>query len=541
MYYTFELTELTPEEQAEAKRISNDFFLREDELLKKRESAFNAGKDTSKIDAELSELMSNDPYRLFLEKAEQRHFSLFNGNTAAIYDDAIERLPKLIKRNYKGLLVFIKSQDAQNVINEDKIDDLLSVDAMMGRVKYSLTMHLEALRKDNERYKRLLMEIQAQVKDYKANYDVETAEDPAQLSNDIIPAFYGSVLSRQTMPSFHGKTSDAFFGITSSLIKNNVDPIANGKSKFDIHGVHFEIEKAPVSWGLNEKMLFLVIRSQLTENNPSQVQPVKNTSVSIPLKAYGEFRGIHVTADKMDTEEEQAKENKRVSTNLKNLRRAVRANLDNMQILKFKGPNGTGAASTIIPDYVVSNDYITVNLRQEFADAIVKEAIEYIPISIGKIPNKNQNSDNILALALKLLERNTNFNNYRRRDVDPEILSVKTLIGTMKITTYKDLEKRNDTRHWQREIKDKLDDALDMLHNIGFLGEYSYCKAKGAELTDAEYNEMLIAGYQAYEALNVKFSIKDTVVFMDQLEAWKEKTDKKVKENKKKAAKRDKK
>ena len=541
MYYTYDFSELTKEEQAEHNRLWDNTEALTQELSKKILEAREAGEDTGKLEAELLELSYNNPSTKYLERVEQRRFALLNGNLSAIYDDAIARIPKIIKKNYKGLLAFVKSQEVQNNLKQEDVEALFTPDAMMGRVKYSLTMHLEALRKDNERYKRLLMEIQAQVKDYKANYDVEIAEDPAQITNGIIPAFYGSVLSRQTMPSFHGKTSDAFFGITSSLIKNNVDPIANGKSKFNIHGVQFEIEKAPVSWGLNEKMLFLVIRSQLTENNPSQVQPVKNTSVSIPLKAYGEFRGIHVTADKMDTEEEQAKENKRVSTNLKNLRRAVRANLDNMQILKFKGPNGTGAASTIIPDYVVSNDYITVNLRQEFADAIVKEAIEYIPISIGKIPNKNQNSDNILALALKLLERNTNFNNYRRHDVDPEILSVKTLLSTMKITTYKDLEKRNDTRHWQREIKDKLDDALDMLHSIGFLGEYSYCKAKGAELTDAEYNEMLTAGYQAYEALNVKFSIKDTVVFMDQLEAWKEKTDKKVKENKKKAAKKDKK
>ena len=58
-----------------------------------------------------------------------------------------------------------------------------------------------------------------------------------------------------------------------------------------------------------------------------------------------------------------------------------------------------------------------------------------------------------------------------------------------------------------------------------------------AELTDREREEMLTAGYQAYEKLNVKFTIKDNVVFTDQMEAWRKETKKNVEANRKKAAK----
>ena len=532
MYYTYDLTELTKEEQAEAKRISDEAVKHVQELTQKRDKANAAGEDTSILDAELWDAIVLNPYLEYLEEAEKRHFKLLGGNHKAIYDDAIGRLPKLIKNDFLGTIKTYKTRE-----NKKELEKQLKPEIVKERIQYNLTMHLEALRQDEKLYKKLLSEIDAQIKAYKYDYDIENAEDPEQLGNDIIPAFFGSVLGRRIMPSFHGELSDAYLGITPSLIKNNIDPIANGKSKFNIKGVQIEIEKNPGNMGLNEKMLYLIIRSQLTDNNTSRVYPVKNTSVSIPLRAYGEFRNIHVIADTMDTEEEQIRENKRVSDNLRNLRRTVRVSLDKMQIIKYKRPNGGGGAITFITDYDVGSDYITVNLRQEFADAIVKEPIEYIPVSIGKIPNKNQNSDNILNLALKILEHYTNFKNYRP-GVDPGLLSVKTLLEALKTPTYKDLEKWNDARHWQKKIKDKLDDALETLYSIGFLGEYSYCKTKGAELTDEEYNETLTNGYDAYIKLNVKFTIKDKVVFTDQLETWQEKTKKKVETNRKKTAKK---
>lgn len=533
MYYLYEFSELTKEEQATANHLFETASKRSQDLLNEVIKARQNGEDPGEFEAELMDLTLDDPYRHYLERAEQHHFALLGGNLAAIYDDAIERIPKLIKRNYAALLTIAKEREG----SEDLLEDLLSAKTMNGRISYNLTMHLQELRKDNSLYKKLVAEIEAQTKDYRTKYYAENAEDPELLANDIMPAFYGSVLGRRIMPSFHGELSDAYLGITPSLIKNNIDPIANGKSKFNVKGIQIEIEKNPGNMGLNEKMLYLIIRSQLTENNSSRAYPVKNTSVSIPLRAYGEFRDIHVIAAKMNSEEEQIKENKRVSDNLRNLRRTVRASLDKMQIIKYKRPNGGGGAITFITDYDVGSDYITVNLRQEFADAIVKEPIEYIPISIGKIPNKNQNSDNILNLALKILEHYTNFKNYRP-GVDPGLLSVKTMLEALKTPTYKDLEKWNDTRHWQKKIKDKLDDALETLYSIGFLGEYSYCKTKGAELTDEEYNDMLISGYDAYIKLNVKFTIKDKVVFTDQLENWQKETRKNVEANRKKTAKK---
>lgn len=157
MYYTFDFTELTPEEQAEAERLSRQYFEYINELTIKLREAMDAGEDPNELNAQLSDLMVNDPSRKYLEQAEKRHFALFNGDLVAIYNDALERLPRLIIRDVNGIL---KRPEAEKGINET----LLKPEAIRGRICYHLTMHLEALQADAVLFGKLTAEIERQTK-----------------------------------------------------------------------------------------------------------------------------------------------------------------------------------------------------------------------------------------------------------------------------------------------------------------------------------------------------------------------------------------
>ena len=174
MYYTYDFSELTKEEQAEAQKLLHEYQEKRQKLFAKLNAAIEAGKNHAKLDAELSELYINDPSRKYLEEAEQRHFLLLGGDLTAIYNDALERLPRLISMDVNGILLNL------GAIEQIEIDHLLTADAIRGRVRYSLTMHLEALRADPERYEKLNKEITRQAK--KA---ADRAKDPGQVPGQL--------------------------------------------------------------------------------------------------------------------------------------------------------------------------------------------------------------------------------------------------------------------------------------------------------------------------------------------------------------------
>lgn len=524
MYYTYDFLELTPEEQAEANKLYNETQFKVLKLTGDIMEAQKNGKDTSKLDAELSEITYNDPYRKYIEQAEKRHFLCFNGNLAAIYDDALERLPRLVERNYNGLISFINSDEHNQrakITSEDK-KKLLSPETMARRVQYSLTMHLEELRKDREKYDHIISAIMHQVKDYKYSYDVESAADPLQIPGDLISPTYGSILEYRAFPSFHGPRSDAFLKITPGIIKENVNVIASGKSKFEISGVQFEIENMTAGWTLKEYKMFLLLRGALTRINSLGSQDI-NTTVDIPLAAYGESIGWDIVPKLSEDapESEKKKEKERIKNLKTKLRGKINESLSKMQILKFKGPQGMGGASSFITEYLVHRDSIKVTVSPHFVRMLIMDHnIEYIPVPLLKLGTTSKRSNqysglNSMLIGLKLLERYTNAENHNKQHVDPEIIGVKTLIGEMRTASFEDLKKINDTSHWKAAIKEKLEEALEELISVGFLSDYNYCKTHRAEVTPADWDIINTAdaftGYTAYEKLNIYFIIKEKV------------------------------
>lgn len=212
MYYTFDFTELTPEEQAEADRLLVQYLDHQQKLTAQIQEAITAGEDSSELQAELSDLTVNDPSRKYLEQAEKKHFALFKGDLKAIYDDAMERLPRFIFRHVDALLSF-------NQFSQEDKERMLEPQKVKGQLEYKLTMHLKALRKDPERYAKLMAEIERQ-----ANKAHKLAHDRGQIPGQL--SLFDTPEPKQ--PAAKGyKNAEALGAITSlggylPVISNNM-------------------------------------------------------------------------------------------------------------------------------------------------------------------------------------------------------------------------------------------------------------------------------------------------------------------------------
>ena len=155
MYYTFDVSEFTQEEQEELERLSIEYFDTLRNLSMQIQEAKNAGEDTADLEEEYIRLMSADPSRKYWEMLEKRHFDLFNGDLDAIYKDACRRIKFLISRDLEGLVLMAEREGRET----DEVSDLLTPDAIRKRTRYHLKMHLDALEQDTSLYNQLIHEI----------------------------------------------------------------------------------------------------------------------------------------------------------------------------------------------------------------------------------------------------------------------------------------------------------------------------------------------------------------------------------------------
>lgn len=174
MYYTYDISDLTPEEQVKAKEISEDSFRVRQELFDRQNAAIEAGTDHTELDAEITDYIYNDPYLKYLEELERRHFAQLGGDLMAIYNDALERLPRLILRDVNNMITRLEA-------DMEADDKLLKPEAIRGRIRYHLTMHLEALRADVVLYDKLTAEIERQTK-HADKLAKDRGQIPGQLS-----------------------------------------------------------------------------------------------------------------------------------------------------------------------------------------------------------------------------------------------------------------------------------------------------------------------------------------------------------------------
>lgn len=103
----------------------------------------------------------------------------------------------------------------------------------------------------------------------------------------------------------------------------------------------------------------------------------------------------------------------------------------------------------------------------------------------------------------KLTEHNFMDSNVMKGTND--ILNVKTLIAASGLQ-----ETERAKKNWRTELKERLEDALERLHEGGDLKDWEYCRAKKERLTDAEKDDIVNNTYAAYTGLYIRFVLEDT-------------------------------
>ena len=123
-------------------------------------------------------------------------------------------------------------------------------------------------------------------------------------------------------------------------------------------------------------------------------------------------------------------------------------------------------------------------------------------------------SETAYRLGLKFTQHFSIDNNQKRGTANR--LKVKTLLAAADLPTLSDLQNEtpDDSRHWERRIKEPFEKALDELTGK-VLSNWEYVKVKGVQLSDAEAGS--ITDYETFAQLLVQFDLIDAPDHKDRL------------------------
>ena len=216
------------------------------------------------------------------------------------------------------------------------------------------------------------------------------------------------------------------------------------------------------SLGVSAKKLLILSLAHLTRNNCFRGSNV-NPSVTIDLMQYWEYQNFHVVPRKMQTEDEQKKENRKTEETIKKLKQKAIEDLHDMkECLKWRG-QGTGEnkGSEGELDYISSwrplrGNKIRVNFDIDFATYMIKAYLIYVPITLLLHDNRDSNG---FSIGYKIACHNSMDSNVNAGTNNT--LSVRSLLAEAPdIPTIEELEERG-RRDWKAQIKARLEQALE--------------------------------------------------------------------------------
>lgn len=280
------------------------------------------------------------------------------------------------------------------------------------------------------------------------------------------------------------KADEIIEAATSGLLYNSFVPMLNGyptndlmsmsKSKMEIDGIsgtakytkdgHTIILKTPKDLlraiGVSAKKLLDTATASLTNSNFYKGTNV-NPTATIPLIDYWDNQNYHVKPLQMDTEEEQEKEFSRVNETIKKLKQSLKEDLEKLQCIEWDG-QGTGrnrgdfAHLNYISSYEVKGTNLEVVFDYKLAQYLVQAYIMQWSPALLRHDNRDPNS---YVIGRKLLLHHSMDSNAAAGT--DNTLSVKTLLEEAPdITTIEELKDKK-RRDWKKQIKEKLELALN--------------------------------------------------------------------------------
>lgn len=220
---------------------------------------------------------------------------------------------------------------------------------------------------------------------------------------------------------------------------------------------------------------------------------------------------------KMETPEEQRKENQRAAKALENFVAKLGKNarlLKNGAQFDFvaisKGKEKSYSGLTMLGAYSIDSDVIMLELTQTAAEYFVQQPLSATPRAYYAIDERKPNA---LAIADELMRQYGNENNVIRNTEG--VLKVETLLNCTSLPTIEELTgiggKNKDGKavtrtyyyRWIDRIKEPFEEALDELTQKHFIKDWSYCLSGKQPLPDDEP----IMRYEQFISLYVRFEL----------------------------------
>ena len=277
-------------------------------------------------------------------------------------------------------------------------------------------------------------------------------------ADEIIEAATTSLLYNSFIPMLNGYPTNDLMSMSKS--KMEIDGIS-GTAKYTKDG-HTIILKSPKDLlraiGVSSKKILDTATAYLTMGNLYEGTNV-NPTATIPLMDYWKAQNYHVEPLQMDTEEEQEKEYNRVAENIKKLKQSLKEDLEKLTCVEWTG-QGTGrnkgdfAGLRYISSYRVKGTTLYVNFDIDFAKYLVQAYV--MQWSSALLRHKDSNS---YVIGRKLLLHHSMDSN--AAGGTDNTLSVKKLLEEAPdITTIEELKDKK-RRDWKKQIKEKLELALN--------------------------------------------------------------------------------
>ena len=263
------------------------------------------------------------------------------------------------------------------------------------------------------------------------------------------------------------------------------------------NGIKYQIDQIGEVMGLfdtSAKKILIAGLLYLTEQNYFRGGSANvNPTVLVPLKEYGEVNGRQMTPRKMETKEEQKKENRRIKESVQLFRQNIRRDLTDLE--KFsgtmevtKGENaGEYVTLKIISSHSIKSGIIRINFDIDFARHVVNSYQMQFPPVLFRVSNRKPNT---FTIGWKIAFHNSIDSNHAAGT--DCTLSVKSLLNEApEIPTIEELRARKQ-RNWKDKIKKPLEKSLtELVNEYPILKKWEYRHPKTGQTYTAETAQAL--------------------------------------------------
>lgn len=310
----------------------------------------------------------------------------------------------------------------------------------------------------------------------------------------------------------YSRPTDALAYMSQKSAK--IDNIS-GDATIDRFSVQITIAKfreLKASLGISTDKLLSTALAVFARNNDfsKKAKEAKNRRVVIPLREYAKLLGYDVEERETHTPEEAKEEKRRVKTALDNARKKVRKDLDILYNLSFEweerlhGKLESFSSVRLLTAKEYRGGNISITFTPEIADHLIERGL--ITQYNTRLLSWDERNPNPYYIMRKIEEYYNMDANQARGTHDR--ISIPALLAVTDLPSYEEVQ-RTDRGHWERRIKEPLEEALDSLTKEGILKSWEYTHAKGVPLTEEEAYS--ITSYPEYEKLYLLFTPADKV------------------------------